>query len=303
MKPEQLQEVVCRLLPGMVVDQVVRPSGQRVVYFAHFEAPADKSYIGWGRVVVKVTEELNPKQVAYLQKEIEILRELNSSYYPKLYRDDVFTHHPETEDPLTHRIFLTIEERVAARPLSECMDGYRTESAVAGLLFQLIDGLSLLWAHKDKLIHRDIKPDNILIKPDGSIVIIDLGLLREEGAPGLTAQDAPWGPCTPAYASPEQAKNEKDLITFKSDFFSLGTVVYELLTGSNPFYTEEGLSREEVLDNVISLELRPLADIGKATKVFSDVIERLLKKEPYARFRTIQAFKDALTRTQERGDE
>jgi serine/threonine protein kinase len=255
MEPQVLQETITKLLPGLVIDQVVRASGQRVVYFAHFQAPASDLFISWNKVVIKVTEELDPRQIAYLQKEIDILNQLNSSCYPRLHHHEAFTHHPDTEAPLNHRIFVTIEERIDAKPLSDCKDSYSDEKAVADLLLQLIDGLSLLWKHKDKLIHRDIKPDNILIRASGEVVIIDLGILREEGALGLTAHDAPWGPCTPAYASPEQARNEKDLINFKSDFFALGILSYELLSGANPFYTSDCHSREDILSNVIQREL------------------------------------------------
>ena len=130
---------------------------------------------------LKVTEELNPTQIAYLQKEIEILNNLNSPYYPKLFFNTVFTNEPDTENKLRKRLFVTIEERVKADPLSNNMSKYRSIKSVVNLLEKLVNILNLLWTHEKKLIHRDIKPDNILIKENEDLVVIDLGIVREEG--------------------------------------------------------------------------------------------------------------------------
>lgn len=96
-------------------------------------------------------------------------------------------------------------------------------------------GATHIWNLKPARVHRDLKPANILVRDDNTICLIDLGIAREEGAKGNTLTYAQVGPCTPAYASPEQAKNDKQNITFKSDFFSIGIIIYELLSGSNPF--------------------------------------------------------------------
>ncbi|MBC8673996.1 protein kinase [Aeromonas hydrophila] len=102
--------------------------------------------------------------------------------------------------------------------------------------------------HK-KLVHRDLKPDNILVKDDGSLVIIDLGLLRQEGSAGVTYSFCDFGPCTPAYASPEQAKNAKRDISFKSDLFSIGIICYQMLTGQHPFMVSDGTNyNDEILE-------------------------------------------------------
>lgn len=291
---EELREVLSKLLPGLHIESVASPSGQRVVYFANFKPPALEERIKWKQIVVKVSEQLSPRQIAYLEKEIHLLNSLSSSYYPKLHYNEAFTRDPDTGDHLPHLLFVTIEERVDAEPLTKCTAQFTTESEVIGLLISLTDGLNLLWSRPEKIVHRDLKPANILIRKDGSIVIIDLGIVREEGTPGLTDDAAEWGPCTPPYASPEQARNDKKNITFKSDLFTLGTIAYELLTGSNPYADPKTDSREDMLHKIQTLVPKTLHALGKTTMAFSQLIEILMKKEPFERFRTVSRFKQSL---------
>jgi len=161
---------------------------------------------------------------------------------------------------------------------------------------KLVNGLSLLWEHKQKIIHRDLKPANILITDEDDIVIIDLGIIREEGTSGLTMTYMPFGPCSPPYASPEQAQNKKKFISYKSDFYSLGVIAYELLSGKNPFYEGEDESIYDVLDKVVNFTPPTLEELGKSTDGISKLIEVLMSKEPYKRPRTVDMFRtDILT--------
>jgi serine/threonine protein kinase len=105
-------------------------------------------------------------------------------------------------------------------------------------------------AHKQGLVHRDIKPGNILLDKGGKPFVVDFGLALRE-------QDVGKGPRyagTPAYMSPEQARGEGHRVDGRSDIFSLGIVFYELLTGRRPFKAE---SQEDLLDQIASMEARP----------------------------------------------
>ena len=282
-------------MPGLTINSTPQPSGQRVVYFCKFEGiDAPPQMIEWGEIVLKVTEELSSRQVAYLQREIEILNSLNSPHYPKLCFNEVFTHEPNSDNKLEKRLFVTIEERINAEPLSKKMGEYKDINSVVDFLEKMINALHLLWTHEKKIVHRDIKPDNILVKENNDLVIIDLGIVREEGGIGLTEEFQPWGPCSPPYASPEQAKNDKKNISFKSDCFSLGTLAYELLTGENPFCKSENKTRADVFDRVVNLDLKSLYDMGLAPKMFSDMINKMMSKEPFQRHRTIESLKTNL---------
>ena len=109
---------------------------------------------------------------------------------------------------------------------------------------------ALHYAHRKKLVHRDVKPGNILIDTSGTPFLVDFGLASKEENTGKVFRYAG----TPAYMSPEQARGEGHRVDGRSDIFSLGVVFYELLTGSLPF---NGDSQAELLEQVRSSDPRP----------------------------------------------
>jgi serine/threonine protein kinase/formylglycine-generating enzyme required for sulfatase activity len=119
---------------------------------------------------------------------------------------------------------------------------------VAELIATIADALH--YAHRQGLVHRDIKPSNILIDKTGKPFLVDFGLaLREENV-----GQGPRFAGTRAYMSPEQARGEGHRVDGRSDIFSLGIVLYEMLTGRLPF---QASSREEQLDQIANREVRP----------------------------------------------
>lgn len=292
-----LRQSLLACIPSLVIDEVAKESGQRVVYFAHFDdnlipidLPAESNYLRgwekWGSIVVKVSAGIDPTSLTYLQREIELLKEFNSPYFPTLRFSEVFIENPLTEEPLTERLFVTIEERVESLPLSSVTVSYTNEVDVANLLLKLSRALNVLWTHNKRLVHRDVKPDNILIRPNGEVVIIDLGIVRETGSSGITQTACAWGPMTAAYAAPEQTINDKHAISFKTDFFALGIIGYQLLSGANPFAPTPNTSFAQIMLNVQQFTPPTLSYLGLASPEFSELIEKLLEKQPYKRFRT-----------------
>ncbi len=123
-----------------------------------------------------------------------------------------------------------VMEYVEGRPLSDVV----TEGEVPIDLVLTIArevALALSAAHGAGIVHRDIKPDNVLLTTDGHVKVLDFGIARVTGADPLTRTDATLG--TLAYMSPEQARGEE--VDARSDLFSYGAVLYEAATGTSPF--------------------------------------------------------------------
>lgn len=301
-----LRQILQACMPSLVIDSVAKESGQRVVYFAHFDdslIPADlppeveylKGWGSWGNVVAKVVSGIDANSLIYLQREIELLKEIDSPHFPKLLFSDLFTENPITDEHLFDKLFITIEERVPSQPLSDLSHNYNSEISVADLLFKLCEALNVLWLHKKKFVHRDLKPDNILIRPNGEVVIIDLGIVRETGTAGITQTAGLFGPMSLHYAAPEQTNNDKYAICFKTDFFALGIIGYQLITGVNPFAPTPTTKPIEIITNIQNHTPPTLFSMGRASPEFSTIIEQMLEKQPYKRFRTPSQLMDALT--------
>ncbi|MBW8771202.1 MAG: serine/threonine protein kinase [Gemmatimonadetes bacterium] len=165
----------------------------------------------------------------------------------------------------------------------------RSIDEVRRLLCETSDALA--YAHLHGVIHRDIKPDNILIDADsGRAMVTDFGIARAmEGGTRLTQTGVAVG--TPTYMSPEQAVGER-AIDGRSDLYSLGVVGYQMLTGRVPFQASNSMALllKHVSERPIPIaELRP-----EAPKQLCDAIERALKKAPEERWHTASEFREAL---------
>ena len=170
-------------------------------------------------------------------------------------------------------------ERQPRRPVDE----------VRRLLCETADALA--YAHLRGVIHRDVKPDNILLDAEsGRAMVTDFGIARAiEGGTRLTLTGAALG--TPTYMSPEQAVGERDL-DGRSDLYSLGVLGYQMLTGRPPFAAGNSMA---LLLKHVSERPRPIAELRpEAPKALCEAIERALKKAPEDRWPTAAAFRDAL---------
>ena len=147
---------------------------------------------------------------------------------------------------------------------------------------------ALQYAHQHRLVHRDVKPGNILIDTSNKPFLVDFGLaLKEEDfgkGGGILG--------TPAYMSPEQANGEGHLVDGRSDIFSLGVVLYELLTGRRPF---TGASTLDVLTQISTVEARPLRHLAPAMpKELERITLKALAKKASERYSTALDFADDL---------
>ena len=138
-------------------------------------------------------------------------------------------------------------------------------------------------AHSAKVVHRDMKPGNVLIRPDGTPVLVDLGIASVAGSKKLTQTGSLIG--TPNYMAPEQVRGQK--LDGRSDLYSLGIILYEMLAGIRPFEADESIA---VLHQQVYEEPTPVyssrPDLAQETV---DIVQTCMHKDPAQRFNDTQA--------------
>jgi len=171
---------------------------------------------------------------------------------------------------------------IEGKSLSEALAGSPlpgADSASAKLMVKI--AWAIHHAHERGILHRDLKPANILIDRQGEPHITDFGLAKRlEGHSEMTASGVIMG--TPSYMSPEQAEGKNRQLTTASDIFSLGSILYQLLTGKTPFAGETGF---EIIKRVIESEpARPRELSSNIDRDLETICLRCLQKQPQRRY-------------------
>ncbi len=182
---------------------------------------------------------------------------------------------------------------IDGKPLAEVFGKMGLEAKV-DLMRQTAEGLQA--AHRLGLIHRDIKPSNIMVEPceDGHLqpYVMDFGLARVQEASGLTQTGMIVG--TPAYMAPEQARGDQAAVDRRSDVYSLGATLYEILTGKRPF---EAKSSMDVLVAILTEEPKPMRQLTPSLPAdLESITLKCLEKDPAKRYESAQAVADDLGR-------
>lgn len=187
---------------------------------------------------------------------------------------------------------------------------------------QLVERLELLphfldlcqaiaYAHSRRIIHRDIKPANVMIGEFGETVVLDWGLAKAYGSPdvhaeeilqasasGQSASRTAYGKAlgTPHYMPPEQAEGRIDAVDERSDVYSLGAVLYEILTGRPPF---EGNTTQETIDRLLSEDLALVGTVEPAAPPeLAGICQKALRKDPAQRYSSARELADEIIRYQ-----
>ncbi len=190
-----------------------------------------------------------------------------------------------------------VPEPLPERPTRQVAKTRKREVVDKGIRILVQIARALHQAHAQGIIHRDLKPENILLTADGSPKLTDFGLAKEyrkneDGRKKMTVTGTVMG--TPWYMSPEQAAGEIDRLGPASDIFSLGVILYELITGTRPFNED---TVPATLHAVMEKDPVPPRRVQPALhKDLQTVCLKSLAKEPYRRYHTAVAFAEDLER-------
>ncbi len=286
---------------------------EKGVRFGHYEIVKQLGAGGMGEVYLATDKKLD-RQIA-----VKILNEKFSRDATNLRR---FVAEAKAASALNHPNILVIHEIGEANEvhyiISEFIKGKTLREIFKDEPLKLLEVLdisiqiagALCTAHEARLVHRDIKPENIMIRPDGYVKILDFGLAKlveqkNKSTLGLesditkqnqTAKGVILG--TVNYMSPEQAKGER--VDERTDIFSFGAVIYEMIAGKTPF---AGESVSERFANLINAEPPPLADFSAdVPDELQRIVSKMLEKNKTERFQTTKNLLADLKNLQKRLD-
>jgi hypothetical protein len=253
------------------IEQELGRGGAGVVYLAH-DTKLDRS-VAIKSLPVELIE--NPKARSRFSREARLLASLNHPNIATIYEE------LEEAKGLGYLVLeyvpgQTLAERIAKKPL-------KLEEALS-IALQI--AVAVAAAHEHDVIHRDLKPGNIKITPEGKVKVLDFGLAKAVGGEAMDQQSTVTEPGrvigTPAYMSPEQARGKP--VDKRSDIWSFGCVLYEMLTATIPF---KGETISDTLANILDRDPNWQV-LPQGTPVNIQVLlRRCLEKDPHRRLRDI----------------
>jgi serine/threonine-protein kinase len=290
--------------------KVLRRLGEGGMGTVYLAARADQEFKK--HVAIKVIRKGmdSAEIVSRFRRERQILAALDHPFIAKLFDGGT------TEDGLSYFVM----EYIQGRPLGDYCDSHGLSIRERLLVFRSICS-AVQYAHQNLVIHRDLKPANIMVTADGAPKLLDFGIAKLLN-PDALSPEAPetatgMHVMTPAYASPEQVRS--DPLTTASDVYSLGVVLYELLTGRRPYELKTG-SHVEVFRVVCEEEpSRPSTVVtgsdesshravtsrgaGTPQKLnrllrgdLDNIVMMAMRKEPQRRYGSVQALSDDVGR-------
>ena len=268
------------LFPEMIgkypIESLVAKGGMGAVFKALH--PTLKRHV----IIKKLTMRGSSSITERFKREARILMDFKNDHIVR-----VFDHFKEGS---SHYIVL---EYVDGMSLDQLIKRQRSISSELALVIFLDACRALQYAHGMGVIHRDIKPGNILISKKGDVKLADFGIAasEEEDDSGLTKEGMTLG--TPSYMPPEQIENSKN-VDRRADIYAMGIMLYEMVTGKKPY---PGNFAAETVVLIQKGKYRPAGKVNPRVLPFVDrLIRRLIKTDPRKRFQTM----DAVIKTVER---
>lgn len=243
-------------IPGYKIENLIAEGGMATVYLATQESLNRK-------VALKILKKFDtPEQSERFINEGKIIASLNHRNIITIHDIGVF------ED----KHYLSMEYLEGGDLESRTLQGISPDTALD--LIKTI-GHCLDFIHKRDIVHRDIKPANILFRKDNTPVLTDFGIAKHlQLDSNLTQDGTAMG--SPSYLSPEQARNEK--LDGRTDIYSLGVVLYQMFTGSRPYYGES------YIDTVMEHLSAPIPTLPSHLKRYQKLLEKMMAKNPLERF-------------------
>ncbi|MHC4539584.1 MAG: serine/threonine protein kinase [Planctomycetota bacterium] len=253
------------------IEQELGRGGAGVVYLAH------DTKLGRSVAIKSLPPEVkdNPKALSRFTREARVLASLN--------HPNIATIHDELEET-EGSIYLVLEyvpgqtlaERIAKGPL-------KLDEALT-IALQIAEAVAA--AHEHDVIHRDLKPGNIKITPEGKVKVLDFGLAKAVGGEATDKQSTVTEPGrvigTPAYMSPEQTRGEE--LDARSDLFSFGVVLYEMATGTLPFV---GKTSAVIFDGILHKVPTPPVHLNPELPLeLEHIINKALEKDREIRYQS-----------------
>jgi serine/threonine-protein kinase PpkA len=247
-------------VPGYNVVHIIGQGGQAQVYLA------EREHDGL-RVALKVLNRALRNDRVFLERfvrEYKLVASLNSAFVARIYDQGFSGDHP----------YIAMEFLPSGTLASRIREGLTTRAAlrIAAQIAQALDAI-----HSRGIVHRDLKPANILFRADGRPVLVDFGLARDLTI-SSTLTVAGQFLATPRYMSPEQCQGLA--VDARSDLYSLGAVLYEMITGRKIY---DGANAAEVINMHVNAPPPRLAEL---LACHQPLLDRLLAKDPAERFQS-----------------
>lgn len=173
-------------------------------------------------------------------------------------------------------------EFVEGKNLKEILKSEKKVPAEIGLIIAEQVAQGLRFAHSAGLIHRDIKPANIMLSNSGGVKITDFGIAKFTGDVTVTATGSMIG--SPAYMSPEHVRGTD--LDSRADLFSLGVVLYEILTGQKPF---QGDNYQEVITKILTEQPKPIMQLAPELSLgWAEIIHKCLERDKFKRYQNCE---------------
>lgn len=238
-------------------------SGQKSVYLINTDEH--------GNVVLKIIKDMNER----VKREIDIVNQNSITGVPRILLFDSIIYSGE-------EYYFILEEYVRGQSLKERLRSSKlSNEECLELMSYLLKVVCEL--EKINVVHRDIKPDNIIVDNDGSFHLIDFGIARNLNLPSLTYASANVGPHTPGYGAPELFQYDKQKINSRADLFSVGVVVYESIFGKHPFVTGKEFDYNEIWYRTATVTPENISIDGDDDGQLMGLIQTLMQKQPTKR--------------------